>query len=107
MDYCCINILYYKKYERSKELSAYEDVPVLQNLLHALRKFNHNRIFTFNLWEHFSHTAYVSLQLNAEFSRCVMMSFFKTARNRIRWTGHVAHVREKRNVHRVLVGKPE
>jgi hypothetical protein len=24
----------------------------------------------------------------------------------MRWTGHVAHVREKRNAHRVLVWKP-
>ena len=26
---------------------------------------------------------------------------------RMRWTGHVAHMREDRVVHRVLVGKPE
>ena len=26
---------------------------------------------------------------------------------RIRWAGHVAHMREKRGVYRVLVGKPE
>jgi hypothetical protein len=26
---------------------------------------------------------------------------------RVRWAGHVARVREKRNAHRILVGKPE
>jgi hypothetical protein len=26
---------------------------------------------------------------------------------RMRWAGHVAHMGEKRSVHRVLVGKPE
>jgi hypothetical protein len=26
---------------------------------------------------------------------------------RMRWTGHVAHMGEGRNVYRVLVGKPE
>jgi hypothetical protein len=26
---------------------------------------------------------------------------------RMRWTGHVARTREKRNAHRLLVGKPE
>jgi hypothetical protein len=26
---------------------------------------------------------------------------------RMRWTGHVAHVGEKRNAYRILVGKPE
>jgi hypothetical protein len=26
---------------------------------------------------------------------------------RMRWAGHVARMREKRNVYRVLVGKPE
>jgi hypothetical protein len=26
---------------------------------------------------------------------------------RIRWTGHVAHMGERRGVYRVLVGKPE
>jgi hypothetical protein len=26
---------------------------------------------------------------------------------RIRWAGHVAHIREGKNVYRVLVGKPE
>jgi hypothetical protein len=26
---------------------------------------------------------------------------------RMRWTGHVAHMGERRGVHRVLVGKPE
>ena len=27
--------------------------------------------------------------------------------NRMRWTGHVAHMGERRGVYRVLVGKPE
>jgi hypothetical protein len=27
--------------------------------------------------------------------------------SRIRWTGHVARIWEKRNVYRILVGKPE
>jgi hypothetical protein len=26
---------------------------------------------------------------------------------RMRWAGHVAHMREKRNAYRILVGKPE
>jgi hypothetical protein len=26
---------------------------------------------------------------------------------RMRWTGHVARIREKRNANRILVGKPE
>jgi hypothetical protein len=73
MDYCCINIFIVKKYEGSKELSAYRDVTVLQNLLHALTQFNHNQIFTLYLWEHFSNTTYVSLQLNIEFGKCVMI----------------------------------
>lgn len=73
MDYCCINILYYKNYEGSKELSGYGDVTVLQHLLHALTQFNHYQIFTFYLWEHFSYAAYVSLQLNTEFSKCLMI----------------------------------
>jgi hypothetical protein len=27
--------------------------------------------------------------------------------NRMRWTGHVAHMGEKRNAYKVLVGKPK
>jgi hypothetical protein len=30
-----------------------------------------------------------------------------TKLRRIRWAGHVAHMGEKRNAYRVLVGKPE
>jgi hypothetical protein len=28
-------------------------------------------------------------------------------KSRMRWAGHVAHMGERRSVHRVLVGKPE
>jgi hypothetical protein len=34
-------------------------------------------------------------------------SIIRTKSRRMRWTGHVARMGEKRNVYRLLVGKPE
>jgi hypothetical protein len=34
-------------------------------------------------------------------------SIVRVMKSRIRWAGHVARIRERRDVYRVLVGKPE
>jgi hypothetical protein len=44
-------------------------------------------------------------QLNDLYSSPNIVRVIKS--RRMRWAGHVAHIWEKRGLHRVLVGKPE
>jgi hypothetical protein len=49
----------------------------------------------------------VSFILQLDYYTYVFSSSQRLALRRMRWAGHVARMREKRNVYRLLVGKPE